>query len=127
MHRAVRPLAHHATAPVTAKAIVKAATTEKAELTKFDRKAFKKEVKHQLAAAPKSTTVEGKSQIVAAVLCFFLGGLGIHDFYLGRVGKGILQIILSILLVGFILVIIDFIRILLGTEKPKDGDYAKKL
>ncbi|TGE23164.1 TM2 domain-containing protein [Hymenobacter metallicola] len=76
------------------------------------------------AAAPAE---EGKSQVVAALLCFFLGGLGVHDFYLGYIGKGILQIVLSLLIVGFILVIIDFVRILTGSLKPKNGEYAKKI
>lgn len=124
-HRAT----HRASAHATAKAEVSAAAvTAKAQIAKIDRKAFKKELKRQLAAAPQGTTAEGKSQLVAALLCFFLGGLGIHDFYLGRVGKGILQIFLTLLFgIGIILVIIDFIRILIGTEKPKNGEYAKKL
>ena len=63
----------------------------------------------------------GKSQIVAAVLCFFLGGLGIHRFYLGYTWQGIVQ-----LLTGGgcgIWALIDFIRILMGTLGPKDGKY----
>ena len=41
-----------------------------------------------------------KSRIVAGVLGIVLGGLGIHRFYLGSVGIGILQIILSIITLG---------------------------
>ncbi|QKG57520.1 TM2 domain-containing protein [Hymenobacter sp. BRD128] len=120
--------AHRAGTHAAAKAaIITSIATKKAVIAKIDRKAFKKELKRQLAAAPQGTAAEGKSQLVAAILCFFLGGLGVHDFYLGRVGKGILQIFLSLIAIGFILVIIDFIRILIGTEKPKNGDYAKKL
>jgi len=65
----------------------------------------------------------GKSQIVAAVLCFFLGGLGIHRFYLGYTWQGVVQ-----LLTGGgcgIWALIDFIRILIGDLGPKDGSYAK--
>jgi TM2 domain-containing membrane protein YozV len=94
--------------------------------TKAERKAVRHQVK-RIIASHNSTTAEGKSQLVAVLLCFFLGGLGIHDFYMGKVGKGILQIFLSLILVGFILVIIDFIRLLTGSLKPKDGDWAKKL
>lgn len=101
-------------------------------LTKAEREELKQALRHTLqqqkkAASPNSTTAEGKSQIVAALLCFFLGGLGIHDFYLGYVGKGILQIFLSLIVIGFILVIIDFVRILTGSLKPKGGDYEKKI
>lgn len=35
----------------------------------------------------------GKSQIVAFLLCFFLGLLGIHRFYLGYTGMGILYLL----------------------------------
>ncbi|MGI4875196.1 MAG: TM2 domain-containing protein [Janthinobacterium lividum] len=102
-------------------------TIAKTSYSHAERKALRHQVK-QIIASHNSTTAEGKSQLVAAILCFFLGGIGIHDFYLGRPLKGVLQILLTLLFgVGFILVIIDFVRILLGTEKPADGDYAKKL
>jgi TM2 domain-containing membrane protein YozV len=67
----------------------------------------------------------GKSQIVAIILCFFLGALGIHRFYLGYTGIGILEL----LTLGFfgILLFIDFIRLLTGGLKPKDGEYGDKL
>ncbi len=35
----------------------------------------------------------GKSKLAAALFAFFLGGLGIHKFYLGRPGWGILYIL----------------------------------
>jgi TM2 domain-containing membrane protein YozV len=129
-HEAARALAHHVATPAAAKAEV--AAPEKAEKVKFDRKAFKKEVKRQLAAAPKSTTAEGKSQLTALLLNIFLGALGIHRFYLGYVGRGILYIALfltSFLILPaialFVLEIIDLIRIITGQLKPKNGEYGK--
>lgn len=114
--------------PVSAVMAAAANTTiaAKPETSRAERKAVRQQVK-SVIASHKSTSAEGKSQLVAALLCFFLGGLGIHDFYLGYIGKGILQIVLSLLIVGFILVIIDFVRILIGSLKPKDGDYSTKL
>lgn len=44
---------------------------------------------------------EGKSKIVAALLAFFLGGLGIHKFYLGCNSAGIIMLV--VFLFGFIL------------------------
>ena len=42
--------------------------------------------------------VEGaKSKLIAGLLGIFLGGLGIHDFYLGNTKKGIIHIILRCL------------------------------
>ncbi|GAC1368132.1 MAG: hypothetical protein NVS3B25_28970 [Hymenobacter sp.] len=103
-----------------------AAEPTKTVVAVVTRQAVKQELKRQLATS-QGSSAEGKSQLVAALLCFFLGGLGIHDFYLGYIGKGILQIFLSLIVIGFILVIIDFVRILTGSLKPKGGEYAKKL
>jgi TM2 domain-containing membrane protein YozV len=63
----------------------------------------------------------GKSQIVAVILCFFLGGLGIHRFYLGYTGIGILMLLTGGLF--GILWLIDFIRLLTGSLKPGKGEY----
>lgn len=81
-----------------------------------------------------------KSKGVAAVLCFFLGWLGIHRFYAGKVGTGILMIVLNIstfiglfialigVIPGAILtlwIIIDFIMILCGNFKDGNGKPIK--
>ena len=67
----------------------------------------------------------GKSQLVALLLCFFLGGLGIHRFYLGYPLIGVLQIIT---LGGCgIWILIDFIRILTGDLGPAESDYTDTL
>ena len=41
-------------------------------------------------------TAESKSKMTAGLLGIFLGGLGIHNFYLGYTGKAIAQIALSL-------------------------------
>lgn len=67
----------------------------------------------------------GKSQIVALILAIFLGGLGIHRFYLGYIWQGIVQLLTA---GGFgIWWIIDIIRIATGDLQPKDGSYSEKL
>ena len=66
-----------------------------------------------------------KSQLVALLLCFFVGIIGIHRFYLGYTWQGIVQI-LTLGGLG-IWTLIDFVRIILGTLKPKDGEYDKTL
>ena len=52
-------------------------------------------------------------KITMALICFFLGGIGIHNFMLGETKKGIVKIVLSFCFgIGAILALIDFIKIL---------------
>ena len=61
-----------------------------------------------------------KKRLIALLLCFFLGCLGVHRFYVGKVGTGILQIVT---LGGFgIWALIDLIMILCGAFKDKEGN-----
>ena len=53
------------------------------------------------------------------LLCFFFGAFGIHRFYVGKVGSGILQLVT---LGGFgIWTLIDFIMIIVGAFTDKEG------
>lgn len=61
---------------------------------------------------------EQKSKLVAGLLGIFLGGLGIHNFYLGYTGKAIAQIVLSFCFgIGAIWGLIEGIMILCGSIK----------
>ena len=65
-----------------------------------------------------------KSKIVAGILGILLGGLGIHRFYLGYIGIGIIQIIVTLVTFGFgaIWGFIEGILILVGTiDKDAQG------
>ncbi len=92
-----------------------------------------------------SDGVSEKSRAAAAILCFFFGWLGIHNFYLGNVGQGLLTLALWILpLLSLALAIVnpifvlfsatlcpiaigvftlvDFILILCGIKSDGNGD-----
>jgi TM2 domain-containing membrane protein YozV len=60
-----------------------------------------------------------KSWIAALLLCFFVGVLGVHRFYTGKIGTGILMLITF---GGFGLwALIDFIMIAIGKFTDKQG------
>ena len=60
-----------------------------------------------------------KGFVPTLLLCILLGGLGIHRFYVGKIGTGILQI-LTLGGLG-IWVLIDLIMIAVGSFKDKSG------
>ena len=65
------------------------------------------------------SAVSAKSRIVALLLCLFLGGLGIHRFYVGKTGTGILWLLTGGLLgVGWI---IDMICLIVGSFRDSQG------
>ena len=54
----------------------------------------------------------GDKKLTAGLLALFLGGIGIHNFYLGETKKGVIKIVLSFCFgIGGILALIDAIRI----------------
>ena len=64
-----------------------------------------------------NAAVGDKSKLAAGLLGVFLGGWGIHRFYLGYVGIGIIQIIVTLITFGFgaLWGFIEGILILTGT------------
>lgn len=67
---------------------------------------------------PSGDPISPKSRTVAAVLAFFLGFLGVHRFYVGKVGTGVVQLLTGGGLGVWTLV--DFIMILVGSFKDKE-------
>ena len=78
---------------------------------------------------------ERKSMILAVVLVLFLGTLGIHNFYLGYIKKGVAQLVLCLvgwattfILIGYIplavlyvWIFIEFIQLLVNKDY-RDGN-----
>lgn len=115
---------------------VKSAQVEKAsqEVTKKEIKSLikseKKDSKHPNNTA-KATS--GDDQLIALLLCIFLGMFGVHRFYLGDKKRGMLILALTligavffwlpiisflVLFVAAIIVFIDFIKLIIGSLGP---------
>lgn len=63
--------------------------------------------------------VSPKSRLVAFLLCTFLGGLGIHRFYVGKAGTGVLWLLTGGCFgVG---AFVDWIMLLAGSFKDQNG------
>ena len=70
-----------------------------------------------------------KSQLAAGLLGVFLGGWGVHRFYLGYTGIGVLQIIVTLVTcgIGSLWGFIEGILILVGTmDTDAEGRPLKK-
>ena len=68
-------------------------------------------------------TISEKGFVPTILLCFFLGGLGVHRFYVGKIGTGILML-LTLGGLG-IWTLIDFIIIACGNFTDKEGNQIK--
>lgn len=80
-----------------------------------------------------------KSKVAAALLAFFLGCFGAHNFYLGHTGKAVAQLlltifgyILTVVIIGAFMIIavgiwafVEFILILTGSIKDAKGNALK--
>lgn len=66
-----------------------------------------------------------KSRSAAFLLAFFLGSLGAHRFYTGKGGTGVVQLLLTITIIGALIsgpwALIDCILILAGVFKDGNG------
>ena len=84
-----------------------------------------------MQAAPMQATMPAaapKQKMVAFLLGFFLGVFGVHNFYLGKKGMGLTQLLVTVLTLGFgALVIgpwalIQSIMIIMGKIDDADGN-----
>lgn len=70
-----------------------------------------------------NSTVYGKNKLVAGLFAILLGDIGIHQFYLGNNGKGILCLLFSWTGIPAIIGLIQGILILCES----DDDFAKRI
>ncbi|MEE1059911.1 MAG: NINE protein [Treponema sp.] len=64
-----------------------------------------------------------KNKTVAGVLALLLGGIGIHKFYLGQIGKGIIYILFCWTYIPALLALIEGIQILSMTDEKFNEKY----
>ncbi len=63
--------------------------------------------------------MQNKSKLTALLLCIFFGGIGIHRFYTGKIGTGILWLLTGGCFgIGYV---VDIIMIATGKFMDKDG------
>jgi TM2 domain-containing membrane protein YozV len=76
---------------------------------------------------PASTSPpDAKNRAVAVLLALLLGGLGIHKFYLGKVGWGVLYLLFCWTFIPSIVGIVEGIIYLLMSNEEFDRKYATK-
>jgi TM2 domain-containing membrane protein YozV len=66
-----------------------------------------------------------KGKTIASILAIFLGGIGVHRFYLNQPGLGFLYLLLSWTFIPVIMAFIDFIVFLSLDQKSFDYKYNR--
>ena len=88
---------------------------------------------HENPAQPQTTIINNgpaavyteKSRVAAILLCFFLGSFGIHSFYLGRVGAGILALLFCWTFIPALVAFIQFIILLCMSDTEFKEKYCR--
>jgi Predicted membrane protein len=78
-------------------------------------------LQHYITAAGHQKRI--KDRLAATLLAFFSGALGIHKFYTGRTGWGVVYLLFSWTFVPFIAGIIEGILYLFMTDDEFDAKY----
>ena len=70
-----------------------------------------------------------RDKLVAALLAFLVGAIGIHRFYVGRIGSGLVMLILSMTVIGLLATVpwalIDTLRFLFMSHDAFARRYAR--
>lgn len=66
-----------------------------------------------------------KNKTVAAVLAIFVGGLGVHKFYLGRTFQGIVYLLFCWTCIPAIVALIEGILFLMSSESEFNQKYNR--
>lgn len=73
--------------------------------------------------------ISDKSRLATFLLAFFLGPLGIHRFYVGKIGSGIAMLLLTLTIIGMLATgiwsLVDWIMAVSGLFRDADGRLIK--
>ena len=64
-----------------------------------------------------------KNRTTAAILAFFLGGIGVHKFYLGRTAAGVLYLIFCWTAIPAVIAFVEFIIFLTMSDEAFNLKY----
>ena len=64
-----------------------------------------------------------KSKTTALILCWLFGGFGIHHFYLGKTGAGVLSVLFFWTAIPLFVAVVNFFQILLMSDEQFDLKY----
>jgi TM2 domain-containing membrane protein YozV len=82
-----------------------------------------------IPSAPPAPARSDRNKLIAALLAFLMGPLGVHRFYLGQIGSGIAMLVLSCTVIGLFVsvpwALIDMIRYLVMSEGDFEDRYAR--
>lgn len=71
-----------------------------------------------------STTPDGKSKVAAGLLAILLGGIGVHKFYLGRTGLGVVYLLFCWTFIPALIGLIEGIVYLTMSDQAFAEKYA---
>ncbi|MDT8446130.1 MAG: TM2 domain-containing protein [bacterium] len=81
----------------------------------------------QMAPPTNLVQTRGRQRIVAALFAFFLGAIGIHQFYLGRVLLGVVYLLLCWTFIPAIIAFIEAILLLIMSDETFDYKFNPQL
>lgn len=77
--------------------------------------------------APNANALTGnKSRVVAGVLALLVGCFGVHHFYLGNIGRGILYLLFFWICIPGIIAFIEGIVFLCGSDQAFNAKYNRR-
>jgi len=72
-----------------------------------------------------SIAPNGRSKLAAVLLAFFLGGFGIHKFYLGQTGWGIIYLLLCWTFIPAFIAVIEAVLLLVMSDERFNLKYGQ--